>query len=595
LAANPIFIETEEEIPAVIERIKRTEASEVPLVLPARSRFAQSRFNFQLLRDYAIRMGKHVAIISPDPAVQRMAEESGFTAYRGVDHYAPAPEGVGEAAPTAKVVPLPTQPVQPAEVGKVPKKVSVRLVPPLIPASPAAGEPVSPSTGAGVVSISPAGPTSPPAPAGAADPPQPPVPPASVRPRQPPVRVVPPSGKGTPSRRPPRIKVTAPKPLPSRLAAQRPSRIILYAGAMLVLGVGLVAMVVFVPSAKVTLVTEAAPYNAPVEVSAEPNKAPIRVRTVAVSRDASITQKATGVKTIPGAVATGTVAYSNNCPTGFVVPDGQVLVGGPVPFAQKGAVTIGPKSTFGPPATVGAPAVAKAPGAAGNIPGGAVTLQPAGDAGGCVSAVLSATTGGTDEQKKTVVSTTDFAAARSTMESGLRKQASDDLAKQVQAGEKLADSPVTLVSDFKPSKKVDDEGSDFAASLTLKLEGAFYLADEVNRAFGSVIQKSLPAGQQLTGNQAKIDYTITSATAGGHLTFKGTASAFLSPKIDLAKVKSQLPGKSTTRARADLAKLPGVRSVQIDQSPFKLPVMPLAGSRIDLQYVVSQAPATRSG
>jgi hypothetical protein len=44
-----------------------------------------------------------------------------------------------------------------------------------------------------------------------------------------------------------------------------------------------------------------------------------------------------------------------------------------------------------------------------------------------------------------------------------------------------------------------------------------------------------------------------------------------------------------------LARLPGVRSVQIDQAPFKLPIMPLAGSRIDLQYVVSQAPATRSG
>jgi hypothetical protein len=595
LAANPIFIETEEEIPAVIERIKRTEASEVPLVLPARSRFAQSRFNFQLLRDYATRMGKHVAIISPDPAVQRMAEESGFTAYRGVDHYAPVPESAGEIPPTAKVVPLPTQPVQPAKVANVPKKVSVRLVPPVMPASPAAVEPGSPSPGGGVVSISPTGQTSPPAPAGAAEATQPPVPPASVRPRQPPVRVVPPPGKATTSRRPPRIKVTAPKPLPSRLAAQRPSRIILYAGAMLVLGVGLVAMVVFVPSAKVTLVTEAAPYNAPVEVSAEPNKGPIRVRTVAVSRDASVTQKATGVKTIPGAVATGTVAYTNNCPTGFVVPDGQVLVGGPVPFAQKGAVTIQPKSAFGPPATAGAPAVAKAPGAAANIPGGAVTLQPAGDAGGCVSAVLSATTGGTDEQKKTVVSTTDFAAARSTMETGLRKQATDDLAKQLQTGEKLADPPVTLVSDFKPSKKVDDEGSDFAATMTLKLEGAFYQADEVNRAFGSVIEKSLPAGQQLSGNKAKIDYTITSATAGGHLTFKGTANAYLAPKLDLTKVKSQLPGKSTTRARADLAKLPGVRSVQIDQSPFKLPVMPLAGARIDLQYVVSQAPAARSG
>ena len=59
----PIFVESEEEIPAVIERLTRADAEEVPLVLPARSRFGQSRFNFQLLRDYSIRLGKRVAII----------------------------------------------------------------------------------------------------------------------------------------------------------------------------------------------------------------------------------------------------------------------------------------------------------------------------------------------------------------------------------------------------------------------------------------------------------------------------------------------------------------------------------------------------
>jgi hypothetical protein len=355
-------------------------------------------------------------------------------------------------------------------------------------------------------------------------------------------------------------------------------------------------MVVFVPSAKVTLVTEAVPYNTPIEVSGEPNKPPVRIRTSTVSKNAAVTQKATGVKTIPGALATGNVAYANNCPTGFVIPDGQVLAGATgVQFAQKGPVTIGPKSVFGPPATAGAPVVARAPGAASNTPGGPVGLQPAGDAGGCLAAVLSATAGGTDEQKKTVVSTADYANARSSLEAQLRKQATEDLGKQVQGGEKLAEAPVTLSSDFAPSKKVDEEAGDFSAALTLKVEGAFYMLEDVNRAFATVIEKNLPAGQQLTGNRAKIDYAISSSAAGGHLTFKGTASAYLAPKLDLAKVKSQLPGKSTARARTDLARLPGVHSVRIDESPFKLPILPLASSRIDLEYVVSQAPPTRSG
>jgi hypothetical protein len=616
----PVFIESEEEIPAVIERVTRADAEEVPLVLPARSRFGQSRFNFQLLRDYSQRTGKRVAIISPDPAVQRMAEENGFASFRAIDQYRPGERPVRESTPAAKVVPVQSPAPAPPDSDTPTKRVGVRVAPadaeiPPIPApqgpmpspTPVEQGPAGaqegparvvglPSRGGAVPPLSPAPPAAPGAavpPAGAGTPLAAP----SVRPRQQaPVRVVP--SRPPPAaakRRAARIKVAAPRPLPSRLAAQAPNRIILYAGALLVLLVGMVATAVYVPSAKVTLVTEASPFNKDVEVMAEPNKAPIRVRTATVTRDGTMTQKASGVKTIPGAVASGTVNYANNCPTGFIIPDGQVLVTATgVQLAQKGAVTVGPKS-IGPPAVVAASVVAKAPGAASNTPGGAVALQPAGDAGGCLVAVASPTAGGADEQKKTVVSTADYDTVKAALEGQLRKQAIEDLGKELQTGEKLADPTVTLDSAFKASRKVDEEGSDFQATESLKVEGAFYAVDDVNRAFGEVIQKQLPPGQQLTGNKAKIDYGVSAVSAGGHLAFKGKASGHQAPKLDLQKVKSQLPGKSIGKARTDLEKLPGVRSVEIDQSPIKLPILPLVGSRIDLQYVVSQAPPTRSG
>jgi hypothetical protein len=85
MAANPIYIETEEEIPEVVERLRAFSADEVPIVLPVRSRLGQSRFNFQLLRQYAARFGKRITIISPEPAVQQMAEESGLRAIGLVD------------------------------------------------------------------------------------------------------------------------------------------------------------------------------------------------------------------------------------------------------------------------------------------------------------------------------------------------------------------------------------------------------------------------------------------------------------------------------------------------------------------------------
>src|SRR2546427_203820 len=91
MATNPIYVETEEEIPEVVERMRRYRGDDTMLVLPMRSRIGQSRFNFQLLRNYAARMGKRVTVVCDDPAVQKMASESGFPVYGAVG---PLGEGI---------------------------------------------------------------------------------------------------------------------------------------------------------------------------------------------------------------------------------------------------------------------------------------------------------------------------------------------------------------------------------------------------------------------------------------------------------------------------------------------------------------------
>jgi hypothetical protein len=91
MATNPIYVETEEEIPEVVERLRRYRGDDTMLVLPMRSRIGQSRFNFQLLRNYAARMGKRVTVVCDDPAVQKMASESGFPVFGAVG---PLGEGI---------------------------------------------------------------------------------------------------------------------------------------------------------------------------------------------------------------------------------------------------------------------------------------------------------------------------------------------------------------------------------------------------------------------------------------------------------------------------------------------------------------------
>jgi len=515
VAANPIYIETEEEIPEVIERVRRTAAQDVPLVLPTRSRFGQSRFNFQLLKQYTAQMGKRISIVSPDPAVQQMAEESGFRAFRAVEQLglATEPDGSGPEVAPAAVAVLP--PARPPSAGR---------------AAAAAG--------------------------------------------------------------PPRIAVAARSKLPSRVATEvRPGRFLLYAGAGLTLATGMVLTALYVPSASVTLTVDAVGFRQDnLAVDAQPGSGAVRVRSQTDAQQSTQGFKATGVKVIPGTVATGTVVYHNSCANfGFKVLDGQRLNSTTgLQFASKGEVDLGP----GPSAAASAPVVATGPGAGGNLPAGAIYQIAGNPAPNCLTVTQpSDTTGGADEQKKTVLQTTDIETARSSLDAQLRKQIGDDLVKQAQNGEKLSDQIVFQPADFASDHHVGDEVTNFSATMKLSGEGAFYAGADVDKAFADLLSKKIPADKQLTDNPIKTEYTITNASSGGHLTFTGSASAFLAPKIDFEQVKARLVGRTLSNAQHDLARLP-VKSVDIKESPFKLPLMPLQSTRITMRYVVQQVPAT---
>ncbi|HYL08447.1 MAG TPA: hypothetical protein VEU76_07850 [Candidatus Udaeobacter sp.] len=102
MATNPIYVETEEEIPELVERLRRYHGEDTMLVLPMRSRIGQSRFNFQLLRNYSARLGKRVTVVCDDPAVQKMASESGFPVFGAVGP-------LGEGIPSEPEAPAPAK------------------------------------------------------------------------------------------------------------------------------------------------------------------------------------------------------------------------------------------------------------------------------------------------------------------------------------------------------------------------------------------------------------------------------------------------------------------------------------------------------
>jgi hypothetical protein len=133
--------------------------------------------------------------------------------------------------------------------------------------------------------------------------------------------------------------------------------------------------------------------------------------------------------------------------------------------------------------------------------------------------------------------------------------------------------------------------------MTLQGEGDFYFDADVHKAFQNYLAQRVPNNQQLlTESAIQVDYSILSATAGGNLVFLGDASAFIAPKLDMDKIRSEIVGRPLAQARFYLQSL-NVRSVTIKELPMTLPLMPLLGGRISIHYVVQQGalPTTTPG
>ena len=249
MATNPIYVETEEEIPELVERLRRFNGKDTMLVLPIRSRIGQSRFNFQLLRNYAAQMGKRVTVVCDDPAVQKMASESGFTVFGAV-----GVQGEG----------IPSEP----EAEPPPKRWWER-------------DHAAPSTHIGIAS---------------------------------PTRLI-----------------------TKNATEMRPARFLLYVAAAALLLVGLLATVVYVPSASITLLAPAQPYSQKaVEISAQPGKPPIRVRAYSIQRSDSQGFKTTGLIQVLLAPATGSVVYTNSIQQPKCNQGGDPACGSPGIIVLKG-------------------------------------------------------------------------------------------------------------------------------------------------------------------------------------------------------------------------------------------------------------------
>src|SRR3989344_1837099 len=95
---KPIYLEPDEEITSIIDRLSKTSETEIAVVVPKNSTMFQSLVNLKLLVRQAQKLGKKVAIISNNKVGSRLAKQLGLDPCAGLGMFAVSSQPVTEPA-----------------------------------------------------------------------------------------------------------------------------------------------------------------------------------------------------------------------------------------------------------------------------------------------------------------------------------------------------------------------------------------------------------------------------------------------------------------------------------------------------------------
>ncbi len=85
MSHKTIYIDIDEEITSVIDRMRKTEAGEVIIVAPKRALLLQSLVNLKLLKKEADRRKRRIMIVTQDKIGKKLIEKAGILVHGKVD------------------------------------------------------------------------------------------------------------------------------------------------------------------------------------------------------------------------------------------------------------------------------------------------------------------------------------------------------------------------------------------------------------------------------------------------------------------------------------------------------------------------------
>jgi len=567
---EPIYLETDEEITSVIDKLRAAGSSKLAIVVPKNSTLFQSLVNLKLLVKEAKELKKQVVLISGNQIGQRLAKQVGLETYTTLATAAPNEAGAAKSEPAAEVDTLPDG-----------TKVH-RYVPPGNQAGEESGTAAEPAT------------------------PEPDVPAATAAAQPQPETTRPEAPEETP------LKEKPPVELPAIVSRSAPARLdfkfqipwkSLIAAAVILL-IGLAIMVFFLPKATVTLTFPAKLIEETLTLQAKtvPDQEATTVAGNLLIAEKNSTQEvpATGKKDI-GTKATGSIPVRNCEDTNShsVAAGSKMTASGKI-FLTNSAVTI-PAGQFSGGGTVcNSPSVniavtAEFPGEAHNLSGATFTIN------GLSSRISGSgsTAGGTTKQVS-VLAQEDVDKATASLKERLISEAKGELTDKAKGQTLVVGAIKETVKEQKTDQAVGAQVD--KATLTIALELAAIVFDQtaVDQKVNQSLSKKLSENEQLVIPEDRPPALTFKSISEDQTTmvFEVQAQGFAAPQLDKKAVARSVNGLTAARAEAQLKEQYGAAAVATAITPTwwfnRLPVLPQAIS-VDYGFVETNGADEVSG
>lgn len=530
-----LYLEPDEEITSVIDKLKGLDGARVALVLPKNAQLASSVVNLKLLAREADRQGKTIAIVTQDPIGTSLAAQVGIPVYASPTDTTPVVPAARPRPEVDDVIDLAEGSATTAEDSPVPVRRYDTVA--------AAEEPMT--------------------------------------------HVAEAVSSSTPTKRPPPPAVVQRRRFLWALAVAALAGfaawfLLIYPRATIVLTVAsdpITESVTVVVDNNITAPDQATGHLPGQKLQAE--------QKLKEGFDA------TGSKDV-GTKATGSVTISNRLGDAVDVPAGATLERGSVAVSTKEAVTV-PKATatVDPvtgdlsvvPGTATVTVEATQPGSDANLAPGTFTITSfTGAKREKVTASNSTAFSGGESRTVKVVTEDDIAKARTAVADTVKDDLAGKLTEQAKGLTVLANTLEVEVVESSPSKQVGEEADRFDLEATVRARSIGFAAAEYQALVVALVTAKLPEGKELVvTNEDSVETMVESKDYGqGFLALRGTMRTEVVQKIDQAALKSLVVGKTAIQAETLLKEQPGVNQAAVSLRPNFRSTVPAAESQIGL-------------